>query len=80
MDDHYFGVIRERIGGFMHDVNIELWKLGVTSKTQHNEAAPAQHEVAPIYEVCQCGSGSQPAGNGDSEACGRQARSALHAA
>ena len=50
MDDHYFGVIRERVGGFMHDVNIELWKLGVTSKTQHNEAAPAQHEVAPIYE------------------------------
>lgn len=50
MDDHYFGVIRERVGGFMHDVNVELWKLGVTSKTQHNEAAPAQHEVAPIYE------------------------------
>ncbi len=50
MDDHYFGVIRERVGGFMHDVNIELWKLGVTSKTQHNEAAPAQHEIAPIYE------------------------------
>ncbi len=50
MDDHYFGVIRERVGAFMHDVNIELWKLGVTSKTQHNEAAPAQHEVAPIYE------------------------------
>ena len=51
MDDHYFGVIRERIGAFMHDVNIELWKLGVTSKTQHNEAAPAQHELAPIYET-----------------------------
>lgn len=50
MDDHYFGVIRERIGAFMHDVNIELWKLGVTSKTQHNEAAPAQHELAPVYE------------------------------
>ena len=50
MDDHYFGVIRERIGAFMKDVNIELWKLGVTSKTQHNEAAPAQHELAPIYE------------------------------
>lgn len=50
MDDHYFGVIRERIGAFMHDVNIELWKPGVTSKTQHNEAAPAQHELAPIYE------------------------------
>ena len=50
MDDHYFGVIRERIGAYMHDVNIELWKLGVTAKTQHNEAAPAQHELAPIYE------------------------------
>jgi len=50
MDDHYFGVIRERIGAYMHDLNIELWKLGVTAKTQHNEAAPAQHELAPIYE------------------------------
>jgi len=50
MDDHYFGVIRERIGAFMADVNVELWKLGVTAKTQHNEAAPAQHELAPIYE------------------------------
>lgn len=50
MDDHYFGVIRERVGAFMHDLNIELWKLGVTAKTQHNEAAPAQHELAPIYE------------------------------
>ena len=50
MDDHYFGVIRERIGAFMHELNIELWKLGVTAKTQHNEAAPAQHELAPIYE------------------------------
>lgn len=49
MDDHYFGVIRERIGAFMKDVNEELWKLGVSSKTQHNEAAPAQHELAPIY-------------------------------
>lgn len=51
MDDHYFGTIRERIGAFMKDVNIELWKLGVTAKTQHNEAAPAQHELAPIYET-----------------------------
>ena len=50
MDDHYFGVIRERIGAFMKDLNVELWKLGVTAKTQHNEAAPAQHELAPIYE------------------------------
>ena len=51
MDDHYFGTIRERIGAYMRDLNIELWKLGVTAKTQHNEAAPAQHELAPIYET-----------------------------
>ena len=49
MDDHYFGTIRQRIAGYMKDVNIELWKLGVSAKTQHNEAAPAQHELAPIY-------------------------------
>ena len=51
MDDHYFGLIRDRIGAFMRDVNKELWKLGVSSKTQHNEVAPAQHELAPIYAV-----------------------------
>ncbi len=51
MEDHYFGVIRERVGAFMKDLNEELWKLGVTAKTQHNEAAPAQHELAPIYET-----------------------------
>ncbi|MCR4991241.1 MAG: glutamine synthetase III [Lachnospiraceae bacterium] len=50
MDDHYFGVIRERVGEFMKELNVELWKLGVTAKTQHNEVAPAQHELAPIYE------------------------------
>jgi len=49
LDDHYFGTIRQRIASFMKDVNIELWKLGVTAKTQHNEVAPAQHELAPIY-------------------------------
>ena len=49
MDDHYFGIIRERIASYMRDVNIELWKLGVSAKTQHNEVAPAQHELAPIY-------------------------------
>ena len=49
LDDHYFGTIRQRIAGFMKDVNEELWKLGVSSKTQHNEVAPAQHELAPIY-------------------------------
>ena len=51
MEDHYFGVIRERVGTFMQDLNKELWKLGVTAKTQHNEVAPAQHELAPIYET-----------------------------
>ena len=49
LDDHYFGTIRQRIAGFMKDVNEELWKVGVTSKTQHNEVAPAQHEVACVY-------------------------------
>lgn len=51
MEDHYFGVIRERIGAYMKDLNEELWKLGVSAKTQHNEVAPAQHELAPIYET-----------------------------
>lgn len=49
MDDHYFGTIRQRIASFMKDVNTELWKMGVTAKTQHNEVAPAQHELASIY-------------------------------
>lgn len=49
LDDHYFGTIRQRIAGFMKDVNKDLWKVGVTAKTQHNEVAPAQHELAPIY-------------------------------
>lgn len=49
LDDHYFGTIRQRIAAFMKDVNEELWKLGVTAKTQHNEVAPAQHELAAIY-------------------------------
>ena len=52
MDDHYFGAIRERIAAYMRDVNKELWKLGVSAKTQHNEVAPAQHELAPIYAEC----------------------------
>jgi len=52
LDDHYFGVIRPRIGAFMKDLNEELWKLGVSAKTQHNEVAPGQHELAPIYAEC----------------------------
>ena len=50
LDDHYFGVLRQRVASFMKDVNEELWRLGVPAKTQHNEAAPAQHELAVIYE------------------------------
>lgn len=49
LEDHYFGSIRERIGAYMKDVDEELWKLGVPAKTRHNEVAPAQHEIAPIY-------------------------------
>ena len=49
MDDHYFGVIKPRVSEFMEDLNNELWKLGILAKTEHNEVAPAQHELAPIY-------------------------------
>ncbi|MCI7288661.1 MAG: glutamine synthetase III [Blautia sp.] len=49
MDDHYLGTIRQRISAYMKEVNEECWHLGVTAKTQHNEVAPAQHELAPIY-------------------------------
>ena len=49
MEDHYFGAIKPRIQGFMHDLNDELWKLGILAKTEHNEVAPAQHELAPIF-------------------------------
>ena len=49
MEDHYFGVIRPRVQAFMKDLNEELWKLGIYAKTEHNEVAPAQHELAPVY-------------------------------
>ena len=49
MDDHYFGVIKPKVAAFMEDLNDELWKLGILAKTEHNEVAPAQHELAPIY-------------------------------
>ncbi len=52
LEDHYFGQIKERVSAFMKDVDEELWKLGVYSKTKHNEVAPAQHEVAPIFSTC----------------------------
>ncbi len=51
MDDHYFGAILRRVQAYMEDLNDELWKLGVLSKTEHNEAAPAQHEMAPIFDT-----------------------------
>ncbi len=50
LDDHYFGSIKERVAEYMKELNEDLWKLGITAKTQHNEVAPAQHELAPIYE------------------------------
>ncbi|MBQ2904580.1 MAG: glutamine synthetase III [Clostridia bacterium] len=49
MDDHYFGVIKPRVAAYMEELNDELWKLGILAKTEHNEVAPAQHELAPIY-------------------------------
>ena len=49
LEDHYFGVLRPRVSAFMHELDMELWKLGISAKTKHNEAAPAQHELAPIY-------------------------------
>lgn len=49
MEDHYYGTIKSRVQAFMNDLNVELWKLGVTAKTEHNEVAPAQHEMAPVF-------------------------------
>ena len=49
MDDHYFGVLKPRVAAFMRELDVELWKLGVLAKTEHNEAAPAQHELAPVF-------------------------------
>ena len=51
LDDHYFGVIKPRVAAYMEDLNDELWKLGIYAKTEHNEVAPAQHELAPIYDT-----------------------------
>lgn len=49
LEDHYFGIIKEKVSRFMHDLDAELWKLGVSAKTKHNEVAPAQHELAPVF-------------------------------
>ena len=52
LDDHYFGIIKPRVASFMEEVDRELWKLGISAKTEHNEVAPAQHELATIYTTC----------------------------
>ena len=65
MDDHYFGAIKPRVAEYMADLNEELWKLGILAKTEHNEVAPAQHELAPIYSDHQHCNRPQPAHNGD---------------
>ena len=49
LDDHYFGVIKPRVSGYMKELDEELWKLGIPAKTKHNEVAPCQHELAPVY-------------------------------
>ena len=51
MEDHYFGVIKPKVSAFMHDLDEELWKLGIPAKTKHNEVAPSQHELAPVFET-----------------------------
>ena len=51
MEDHYFGALKPRVAAYMHDLDVELWKLGVPAKTKHNEVAPAQHELAPVYDT-----------------------------
>ena len=51
MDDHYFGTLRPRVAAYMHDLDMELWKLGIPAKTKHNEVAPAQHELAPVFDT-----------------------------
>ena len=51
MEDHYFGALKPRVAAYMHDLDIELWKLGIPAKTKHNEVAPAQHELAPVFDT-----------------------------
>ena len=51
MEDHYFGALKPRVSAYMHDLDVELWKLGIPAKTKHNEVAPAQHELAPVFDT-----------------------------
>ena len=70
-------VIRQRIAGFMKEVNEELWKLGVSAKTQHNEVAPAQHELAPIYAECNVAADHNQIIMETLKQCGRASRTAV---
>ena len=70
LEDHYFGTIKSRVQEFMSDLNKELWKLGILAKTEHNEVAPAQHELAPIFTTTKYRNRPQPIDNGiDSKSC-----------
>ena len=51
MEDHYFGTLKPKVAAYMHDLDVELWKLGIPAKTKHNEVAPAQHELAPVFDT-----------------------------
>ena len=52
MDDHYFGTLKPRVSEYMKDLDMELWKIGIPAKTKHNEVAPCQHELAPVFDTC----------------------------
>ena len=78
MDDHYFGIIKPRVQAYMEELNQELWKLGILAKTEHNEVAPSQHELAPIYNN-ERRYRSQPADDGDNAEDGTQARTCMSA-
>ena len=80
LDDHYFGVIRPRVAAFMKELDEELWKLGVLSKTKHNEVAPGQHEMAPIYCDANTANDQNQLDDGDDEEGRRAPRSRLPAA
>lgn len=74
LEDHYFGTIKTRVQAYMKDLDEQLWKLGIYAKTKHNEVAPAQHELAPIYGTTKYRHRPQPAHNGDHEENSQKAR------
>ena len=68
MDDHYFGAIKPRVAAYMKELDEELWKLGIFAKTEHNEVAPAQHELAPVFTSVNLATDTQSADDGGYEA------------